>query len=107
MHKLASILMAVTLLAAGASAPAQAQSFGIFFGDEPSDFFATPERITCLTDRQIRAAVAAQGYTNIYLNVANDKHIQVRATQGGWVYLLDFNFCTGEIEDRQQLRPAG
>lgn len=107
MNRLAAVLVAAMALGAGASAPAQAQqfNFGIFFGDERSDFY--PERITCLTDRQIRDAVAARGYHDIYLNVAMDKHIQVRATRNGWVYLLDFNYCTGRIEGRQRLRPAG
>lgn len=107
MTRLAAILLAAMAFGAGTSVPAQAQqlNFGIFFGDEESDFY--PERITCLTDRQIRDTVAAHGYTDIYLNVAMDKHIQVRATRNGWVYLLDFNYCTGRIEDRERLRPAG
>lgn len=107
MNRLATVLLTVLALGAGATAPAQAQNlnFGIFFGDEASDFY--PERITCLTDRQIRDTVARRGYTDIYLNVAMDKHIQVRATRDGWVYLLDFNYCTGRIEGRQRLRPAG
>ncbi|WP_332690868.1 hypothetical protein [Devosia sp.] len=107
MIRFIAIALTALLLGAGAAMPAQAQSFGfgIFFGDEASDFY--PERITCMTDRQIRDAVAARGYTNIYLNVAMEKNIQVRATRDGWVYLLDFNFCSGRIEGRQQLRPAG
>lgn len=104
-----SIAIALTalLLGAGISVPAQAQaSFGIFFGDEESDFYF-PERITCMGDYQVRQAVAQRGYTNIYLNVMNDKHVEVRATRDGWVYLLDFNYCTGRIEERTRLRPAG
>ena len=102
-----SIAIALTAMLLGTAAPAQAQSlsFGIFFGDEESDFF--PERITCMSDYQVRQAVAERGYTNIYLNVMNDKHVEVRATRDGWVYLLDFNYCTGRIEDRTQLRPVG
>lgn len=103
MNKIATIVLAA-LAFASVGAPAQAQSFGIFFGDERSDFY--PERILCLSDRQIREAVADQGYNSIFLNVPNDKHVQVRASKGGWVYLLDFNYCTGEIESRQRLRPA-
>lgn len=103
-----SIVIAVAALLLGASVtlPAQAQSsnFGIFFGDEASDFY--PERISCLSDYQVRQAVAQRGYTNIYLNVMNDKHVEVRATRGDWVYLLDFNYCTARIESRTQLRPA-
>jgi hypothetical protein len=106
MTRFAAVLMTAMLLVGGLAAPAQAQGFGIFFGDEPSDFFA-PEHIICMTDRQIREAVAGLGYTNIALNVPNESNIQVRATKGGWVYLLDFNFCTGEIEGRQRLRQAG
>jgi hypothetical protein len=104
MSKLA--MMAVTALLLCTAVPAQAQipGFGVFFGDEESDFL--PERITCMTDRQIRDAVADRGYSDISLNVAMEKNIQVRATRDGWVYLLDFNFCKGTIEGRQQLRPA-
>ena len=101
------IAVAALLLGAAIATPVQAQStsFGIFFGDEKSDFF--PDRITCMGDYQIRQAVAARGYTNIYLNVMNDGHVEVRATRDGWVYLLDFNYCNGRIEGRTQLRPAG
>jgi len=97
MTKIAAVVLAAMLIGAGATAPAQSQSlnFGIFFGDERSDFYQDyPERVTCLTDRQIRDAVADLGYTNISLTVPNDKHIQVRATRDGSVYLLDFNYCT-------------
>lgn len=107
MTRFIAIALTALLLGTGATMPSQAQSFGlgIFFGDQASDFH--PQRITCMTDRQIRDAVAARGYTNIALNVAMEKNIQVRATRDGWVYLLDFNFCSGRIEGRQQLRPAG
>jgi hypothetical protein len=99
--------LTVLLLAGSTALPAQAQSarFGIFFGDEASDFY--PELITCLNNYQIREAVAGRGYTDIALNVPMQKHIEVRATRDGWVYLLDFNYCTGHIEGRTQLRRAG
>lgn len=89
-----------------AAAPAHAQGFGVFFGDEESDFYAPPQRITCMTDRQIRDAVAAEGFSNIYLNVPNDGHVEVRATIDGWVYLLEYDFCRGYIEEARRLRPA-
>lgn len=113
MTKYAAALMAAMMLATGVAAPVQAQGFGIFFGDEPSDFFDDDrsgffdERIICLSDSQIRQAVANRGYSDISLNVPNEKHVQVRASKDGWVYLLDFNYCSGRIEDRQRLRPAG
>lgn len=106
MTRFIATVLTVLLLGSGAAIPAQAQSFsfGIFFGDEESDFY--PERVTCMSSYQVRQAVADRSYTNIYLNVMNDKHVQVRATRDGWVYLLDFNYCTGRIEDRTRLRPA-
>jgi len=104
MNKFLAALMITLAFGAGATAPAQAQSLGIHFGDEPSDFF--PERITCLTDYQIREAVADLGYTDIYLNVPNKKHVEVRATKDKWVYLLDFNYCSVQVERRARLRPA-
>ena len=105
MNKTAVVLMVVLSLGAGLVVPAQAQRFGLFFGDERTDF--APERVICLTDYQIRRAIADLGYRDIYLNVARDKRIQVRASQGNWVYLLEFNYCSVQIESRQRLRPAG
>jgi len=100
----AGLMLAVTLTGTVA-APVQAQPFGLFFGDERSDFY--PERLSCLTDYQIRQAIADLGYHDIYLNVAMDKRIQVRATQGEWVYLIEFNYCSARIESLKRLRPAG
>lgn len=57
-----------------------------------------------LTDYAIRKAVKAKGYSNIYLNVRNERRIQVRASRDGWVYLLNVNTCTGSIVDRERLR---
>lgn len=100
------IAPAFILLALGAAMPAQAQSFsfGFRFGDERTDMF--PHRVVCLTDRQIRDAIARRGYSNIYLNVPNEQRIQVRASRDGWVYLLDFDFCRDRIRGARQLRPA-
>ena len=106
MSRFALMAMTALLLGSGASIPAQAQipGFGVYFGDEESDFF--PERITCMTDRQIRDDIAARGYTDVALNVPNDGRVEVRATRDGIVYLLDFNFCSGRIVKVTELRPA-
>ena len=105
MNKLLPAMLALVLTTGAVLAPVPAQAqFGIFFGDEERDFI--PERLLCLDDRDIREAVADEGYTDISLNVPYQKHIQVRATRDGWVYLLDFNYCTANIESSQRLRPA-
>jgi hypothetical protein len=98
---------AVIGLALAASAiPASAQTFHFGFG---TDGFGFRRPLICLelTDYQIRNAVRAKGYHNIYLNVRNDRRIQVRATRGDWVYLLRVSTCTGAILDRDRLRRAG
>ena len=102
--KWASALVLVAVMGLGMVAPAQAQRFGIMFGDERSDFF--PERISCMNDYEIRNAVRAFGFSQILLNVPDSMHVQVQATKGKWVYLLDFNYCTGQIESHRKLRPA-
>lgn len=99
----ASVMLVALALA---PVPASAQfGFGFHFGSEPRDFY--PQLPMCLTDNQIRQSIARRGYSNIALNVANEKRIQVRATKGGWVYLIDFDFCADRIRGRQALRPAG
>ena len=87
--------------------PASAQGVQFNFGFSTDGFgFRRPLLCLELTDRQIRNAVSEQGYHNIYLNVRNDRRIQVRATRGSWVYLLRVSTCTGAILDRDRLRPA-
>lgn len=114
-NRLSRTLQAVLVAAAlGASAisasPAQAHSFSFGFQFGHGDFmFGRPHlhfpRL-CLTDRQLRRAIRARGYHDIFLNVENNNRIQVRATRGRWVYLLWVNACTGRILDRERLRPA-
>lgn len=97
----AAALAGLALFPSAASAQV---SFGFHFGDEPRDF--APRLPMCLTDRQIREAIAQRGFTNISLNVPNGRKIQVRATQDGWVYLIDFDFCGNDIRGVKPLRPA-
>lgn len=100
-------IFALAMMTALALAPVPASAqvgFGFHFGDEPRDFY--PQLPMCLTDHQIREAIARRGYSSISLNVPNGKRIQVRATQDGWVYLIDFDFCADRIRGRQALRPA-
>lgn len=91
------------LTLAASTLPAGAAQFHFGFG---TDGFGFRRPLVCieLTDRQIRNAVRDQGYSNIYLNVRNDRRIQVRATRGDWVYLLRVSTCTGTILDRDRLR---
>lgn len=106
MVKCLSVAALCAVCALGA-APAGAQgfNFGLHFGDEADDL--VPQLPMCLTDRQIRDAIARRGYTDISLNVPDDKRVRVRATQGGVVYLIDYNYCADYIRGRQALRPAG
>jgi hypothetical protein len=106
--KAISAVCAALAIGLALSGPVNAQSsfnFGFRFGDQATDFF--PQRAICLTDRQIREAIARRGYTNIALNVPNDRRIEVRAVQDGWVYLIDFDFCANRVRGVKALRPAG
>ncbi len=104
------VTAAALALALGAAAigtvPAQAQSFSFGFSIGKGNGFSlrTPHRLCLLTDRGLRRAIGDQGYSNIYLNVANRGRIQARASQGRWVYLLVVDTCTGRVLDRQRLR---
>jgi hypothetical protein len=89
----------------GSAMPAQAQSLQFHFGIGSDSFFERrPLRLCLQTDSQLRRAIRQQGYHDIFLNVANNHRIQVRATRGDWVYLLLVNSCTGRILDRERLR---
>lgn len=96
---------AMVMLTAGGPVAAQPFSaFGLQFNWEDSYEPRGPELAICMTDRQIREAIAARGYGDIALNVPRDGRIQVRATQGGHVFLLEFDFCNNTIIERRALR---
>lgn len=105
----AAALLTVALLGSAAP-PAQAQSFQFGFGIGVGDdsFFERRRllRPCIMTDSQLRRLIRQKGYTDVFLNVANNNRIQVRATRGDWVYLLRVNTCTGRILERERLRPA-
>ena len=103
--KIASILRAgvLGLTLAAAAVPAQAAGVQFQFGEGTGFGFKRPLICVELTDRQIRNAVAEQGYSHISLNVADNRRIQVRATKGEWVYLLRVSTCTGAILERDRL----
>jgi hypothetical protein len=106
---LRTVALAALLGVGGLAAPAMAQAPGFGFGpgfDNHNPLFRVPERVICMSDSQIRQAIADRGYSQISLNVPNDKRVQVRASKGGTVYLIKFNYCSGRIEDRMALRPA-
>lgn len=97
----------ILAMACGLSAPASAQvglGFDFRFGDRATSGY--PQRALCLTDRQIREAIAQRGYTNIALNVSNERRIQVRGVKDGWVQLIDFDFCSDRVRGVTMLRPA-
>lgn len=108
----AAITVMLGLSAAAPAAMAQSLTFGFGIGqgygydDEDDDFFGPPQLAMCLTDSQIRRSIAERGYSQIALNIPNGKRVEVRATKGGTVYLLKFNFCTDRIEGRTALRRA-
>lgn len=92
-----------------AASPVYAQAPGLFTGDDDDDddfFDYWPSCPIELSDRRIREEIGEEGFTQIYLNSRNDQRVQVRATQGDWVYLLQVDTCTGSIMYGQRLRPA-
>lgn len=104
---LSSLAAAVALAMLFASGTATAQpfsAFGLQFNWEDTYEPRGPELGICMIDRQIREAIAARGYSDIALNVRGDRRIEVRATQDGRVFLLEFDFCNNTIIERRVLR---
>ena len=107
--KLSTVFRAavIGLSLAAATLPVQAAGLQFQFGFG-TDGFGYRRPLICieLNDSQIRQAVSNKGYHHIFLNVANNHRIQVRATEGDWVYLLRLSTCSGAILEREKLRPA-
>ena len=106
----AALALLVAAMAApalfGSAAHAQSLNFGIMFGDERSDFRFGSDFTVCKTQYQIRQAFAQRGYEDVFLNVLNEPRVQVRATQGGTVYLIEYDYCRDQIVDKKALRAA-
>jgi hypothetical protein len=88
-------------LALLAALPADAALF-----QRHSDGSISFDPLLCMTDYQVRQAVAQQGFTHILLNAPIETQIQVKATKGRSVYLIDFDRCGGGIDDVERLGPA-
>lgn len=103
MTSLFRIGLVALVLGLGMPSAQAGDSFSIF-----SDglFLDAPARVCLVGNSALRRAIERQGYSNVYLNVPNDNRIQVRATRGKWVYLLQVNHCTGRVLDGRRLRPA-
>ena len=91
---------AALALALSAAIPAQAG----FLVHRNSDGVVSMDPLLCLTDYQVRQAIARRGYTNIKLNAPIESQIQVKASRGNAVYLIDFNRCFGRIDGVQRIR---
>jgi hypothetical protein len=93
------LAMTVLTLTLFAALPANAALF-----QRHSDGSVSIDPLLCLTNYQVRQAVAARGFTHIFLNAPIETQIQVKATRGGTVYLIDFDRCAGQIDGIQRLR---
>jgi hypothetical protein len=100
--KLASAAIAVLAIGLlSGTLPADAQ---LVHRNNDGTVFINP--LLCLSDYQVRQAIAAQGFTSIYLNAPIENHIRARATKGKTVYMIDFNRCGGGIVGVAPLRRA-
>lgn len=113
----AAKLLAVCLVAASVFSPAVAAppygspNFGLEgpFEDLPRNHPRNRKfYFSCATNYQLRKAVAAQGFTNIYIggNIGTSGNLEMRATRKGTVYLLEVDKCTGKVESMTALRKA-
>jgi hypothetical protein len=102
-RQIARATAVVLIIGATALTTAPVQAQGLSFGFR-ADRSMPAHRMCLLNDRQLRRAIAREGYEDIFLNVANNNRIQVRASRGRWVYLLRVNSCTGRILDSERLR---
>ncbi len=113
LRRLASGWLGALVLSSGllvsAVDPAQAQvrfGFGIgpgmFYGDDELPEDNPRFRGLCLTDYALRKSLERQGYTNIFLSLANNRRIEARGTRDGVVYKLVVHSCSGRILSRQR-----
>lgn len=90
--------------AAVTAMPAQAQptvEFGFSFGDRYHD--SRPDR-RCLSDRDVRQLVRAQGYRDIRFADRRGRIVIVRAERGPRDYRITVDACRGRIIDVDRIR---
>jgi hypothetical protein len=99
-------LVTAALMLAGGATRAAAQ-VPMFIGppfEHSRHHFRFP--MICDTDYELRQQLARSGFTHIYLNAPTGRTIQARATRGRWVYLIEMDYCSGEILSVDPLRPS-
>lgn len=105
--KLGKLAMAAAIVAAGAAVVGPAEAQLVQSNPRINDGQIMVDPLLCQTDYQIRRAIAAAGFTHIFLNAPIDTHIRARATKGGVVYLIDYDYCLNPgIIDMAPLRSA-
>ena len=81
----------VLVLAFGAVAPAKAQL--VTRNPRVNDGQLMIDPLLCQSDYEVRKAIAAAGFTHIFLNAPIENQIRARASKGNAVYLIDYDRC--------------
>src|SRR5436305_2813608 len=97
---------ALTAMPAQAAMPYVSPGMGMGMGMGMNHYPRHFNSLFCYSDYQVRQALRFRGFHHIYLNAAMGRFIQARATRGNWVYLIEFNRCSGHIVDVRRLRRA-
>jgi len=92
-------------LALGVATPASAQL--IFSNPRVNDGQLMIDPLLCQSDYEVRKAIGAAGFTDIFLNAPIQNEIRARASKGNTVYLIDYDRCLDpRILDVHPLRSA-
>ena len=108
MNTLKAAAVALTLAGTAMSAaPAQAQSFNFSFGSGGGGVHfgignGRPN-YHCLTDRQVRRDLRADGYREIRFFDRRGRIVQVTAELGRRDYQIAYDTCRGRIVDRDRI----
>jgi len=110
---LAAAAVTAGLMGLGGAAPAQADSFsfGFSFGNGSgfnSSHSARPYyRDRCMTNRSIARLLGDYGYRHAaYVDESYYGEPRFEAVQGGWVYTMRVDRCSGHISNIRQIRPV-
>lgn len=113
-QKLFRRVLAVSLVAGAvglAAAPAQANpsfNFSFSLGTPRTTYNQyTPPANRCMSNSRIEIGLGNQGYYNVrYVGETYYGYPEFQAVYGSWYYTMQVNRCTGNVYNRQQIRPV-
>jgi hypothetical protein len=92
-------------IAGGGGAASMGATNNLLAPIAPRSETGTPQAARCLTNREIRRGIAANGYSRVEIkrDLAEGR-VEVAGQNGNWLYSMRVDKCSGEVDRVERVR---